>query len=1268
MKKILSLLLSLAILLGGTTGTAFAVQPEGTSLNWGRTTELTEQDSRGVNTPPALAQGVPGNVSVSTPADSVYTIDLDTVFIDLDGDALTYWVSVNGGTAVPANVKYTCPMNFVGTVTLVFTANDGKADSLPYTVTLTVTETEKPTNSEQNWQKVMTAVRAYLTAQAESVPPAVSSTRGEWQVLGLARSGVSADSNIFAEYYDNVLKYVVDRIDPVTGRLHASKSTDNARVILALTAIGRDVTNVGGYDLLKGLSNSDYVKKQGVNGPIWALIALDSGKFEIPADADSTKQVTREWLVEYILSKQLPGGGWALSGTEPDDMTPMAVQALVPYYDSNEAVRTAVDKAISAMEGMVDDSFDAGNAETLAQIIVALSTMGIDAGADSRFSGNGVSVVEALLRYSLETGAFQHGMGAGANQMATEQGFYALVAYERFKNGQTSLYDMSDLRAEKFTVTIGEMQYGSVTVDKSVAACGETVIVTVSARTGYKLRSLQVNGVLLTVNGGKAAFRMPAADVTITAVFTKLGTVIEQGGVVENGNAMVEISATALKEAAGAVDAVNDVITIHPTGIERAKRIEVKLPAETVAEIVGETGASLVIRGSAAVVEIPDEILETVTENVSAGSVLSLIVERQDASHLAGKTTEQLDLDGAVIVEITLTVDGEAKTEFGRERLTIFLPLTDNFHTGMSYDVVVFSDSRAAETDRLECREVDGVPGVEFRVNHLSTFVVLDSAFAELWDAMMTLEVHDASKAVYDKIRMIEAAYSVLTNSQQDALEDAYDIFCDKVDDFEEHLDEAIDEARDALDDWYDALDRDDYTRDNWGLIKDYRKGGREKLKQAAYQEQVDQILADLLEAINKVPRGDQIKVTFRLIGDFRHDDGVNDHEGYVTWIETTELQVKVGSTMYDLFTQAMDEFDLDSRGASDNYVESIQAPDILGGYWLGEFDNGANSGWMYTVNGVHPDVGLRYYELKAGDEVVWHYVDDYKLEERDPSSDYYFRWREAQDISPEDYVDELAKKILTVGDHGKVDPAALDSDDIGRKVTFRFEPAEGYKVENVIVDGKSMGSIEKYTYYDLSLDSRIEVTFAKKDAVKVSCDDVSAADWFYEDVRFVVERGLFHGTDDDSFSPGATMTRAMLVTVLYRLEGEPAVYGSSSFADVRGGQWYTDAVIWAVGNGIVSGYDNGLFGTNDNVTREQMAAILYRYASCKGYNVAVANSLSRYADANEIHSYALAAMKWANAVGLINGRTDSLLVPGGTATRAEVAAIFHRFVKNSVS
>ena len=186
----------------------------------------------------------------------------------------------------------------------------------------------------------------------------------------------------------------------------------------------------------------------------------------------------------------------------------------------------------------------------------------------------------------------------------------------------------------------------------------------------------------------------------------------------------------------------------------------------------------------------------------------------------------------------------------------------------------------------------------------------------------------------------------------------------------------------------------------------------------------------------------------------------------------------------------------------------------------------------------------------------------------------------------------------------------------------------------------------------------------APKPEVKLPFTDVSTSDWFYNDVAFVYENGLFSGTDSRSFSPNASMTRAMLVTVLYRLEGEPTVTGRSSFTDVRSGAYYEKSVIWAAANGIVTGTDSTSFSPDAKVTREQLAAILYRYAQYRKLDTDASAKLNSFTDADSVSAYASEALGWAVSEGLINGASGKLM-PKGDATRAQVAAILHRFVKN---
>ena len=829
--------------------------------------------------------------------------------------------------------------------------------------------------------------------------PTIGSSSGEWAVLALARGNADVLNSYYDGYYDRVVAYVRDNIS--SGKLNADKSTDNARIALALTAIGEDPTSVGGHNLLTALDDVTYDLKQGINGPIWALIALDSKNYT---------SSSRDQLITAILDNRTSEGGWALDGNATDvDMTAMAIQALAPYYNkSNETVKAAVDTALTWLS--TKQSSDGGfsswgkaNAESCAQVIVALSALNIDADTDSRFVKNGHSALENLLTFEQADGSFLHtlpGSDKDNNQMSSEQGTYALVAYDRFKTGKNSLYNMTDA------------------------------------------------------------------------------------------------------------------------------------------------------------------------------------VKRADAS--AQEVIDMIDSIGEV-------------NEY-------------------SYDAI--AEARSAYTK-------------------------LSSA---------------------DKEKVKATNYKTLT-----AAEDAYKAI----------LREKQSERYEKLKAHYDELLSDKTKKYGTAAKKkllSVLQTAQRDMNAAVSCERVEEIFQKAMSDLDAVKPGD-IEVTFRLIGALEATQDVDLTTDsylpeYVTWVPTKTYALQENATVYDLFTEAMSDAGLRYIGAESNYVSTIYAPSCLGGYTLSEFTNGKKSGWMYTVNGTHPNQGLKNWTLNDNDVVVWHYVNDYSHEVADWFNDpnypslgngtYYNGWLRAADISPEQYVNELLGKILKVGKNGTVEPK-LTFQHIGKSVTFTFKPDTGYKVKDVKVNGKSVGAVKTYTIDKLTVSTRIEVEFTNG---KLPFTDVRESDWFYEDVAFAYENGLFAGTSDTTFSPNASMTRAMLVTVLYRLEGEPTVYGRSGFSDVQYNGYYEDAVTWAADNGIDNSTSITTFSPNANVTREQMAAILYRYAQHKKYNTAASSGLNGFTDHASVSGYAAASLEWAVAEKLVNGSAGKLM-PTGNATRAQVAAILHRFVEN---
>jgi len=962
--------------------------------------------------------------------------------------------------------------------------------------------------------------------------PQFGTTGGEWTVLALARGGYfPLDHDYFKGYYSRIVDTVRTTAASVNmnGALHKTKSTENSRLIMALSAIGKDSRDVGGVDLVGVYSANgmSWIKKQGINGPIFALIALDSWGYETADDS------IRQQCIDFILEKELAGGGWALSGSNADpDITGMALQALAKYRNYS-GVADAAERAFNKLSSIQNEtggfaSWGTGNSESIAQVIVACTAWGIDPDKDSRFVKNGNSALDALLTFYVEEGkGFAHVLETGGgytggeiNAMATDQACYALVAYDRFVNGQNALYDMSDTK--------------TYPVDPDTDA---------------------------PVLSEGSAIRLSLSEGSVSFTTSEAGSYYYQ--VVDSGS-------------------------VEP---------------------------SIDTNGPGTAIEAP----------------------------------------GMVVISLSYLTSG-------------------------AKDVYI--------------------------------------------------KVKDAAGNVSSTLRIQLPAES---------------------------------------------------------------SGGGQKPKET-------------------------ISVSFRLIGSTLSkgdvDLGTGDYKGakYQTWIKTVRRTLDKGATVYDLFTAVLDEAGLRYTGAENNYVETIYAPEVLGGYALSEFTNGQRSGWMYTINGSHPGLGLKEQALKDGDVVIWHYVNDYAHEVADWFDDpnypaigdgtYYNMWLSAPDVepsasentkgpaggtsgntelNPNAQVDKDGKAIVSIskdsfnevleqaakeaadtiviapeitGTATKVlvemptaSLASISSDTNARlkvetpigsvvipnevlaavaaqasdtsisvvleSVDVKTLTAEQQKLvgDNIVFDisilsgdkyissfgGNSITislpytlktgeSADGVTVWYLSDDGKLtpmactydmETGLASfttthlsnyvvgYDVWKNPFTDVKEDDWFYSAVKYAVQNELFNGISETEFSPDTDMTRAMLVTVLYRLDGKPSATGANIFTDVEAGQWYTDAVVWASKNGIVNGYGDNLFGKDNPVTREQMAAMLLRYADYKKYDISKTNDLASYTDSGSISPYALGAMKWANAEGLITGRTASTLAPAGTATRAEVATVLMRFAEN---
>ena len=242
-----------------------------------------------------------------------------------------------------------------------------------------------------------------------------------------------------------------------------------------------------------------------------------------------------------------------------------------------------------------------------------------------------------------------------------------------------------------------------------------------------------------------------------------------------------------------------------------------------------------------------------------------------------------------------------------------------------------------------------------------------------------------------------------------------------------------------------------------------------------------------------------------------------------------------------------------------------------------------------------------------------------------------------------------------------------------GTEVTVTVTPDEGYVLESLTVTDKNGTEMEltdqgdgKYSFTMPASNVKIDAVFTEEEPVStLPFSDVASEDWFCDAVQYVFDNGMMNGVGNGLFAPDSNLTRGMIAQVLYNLEGTPEA-GSDAFTDVEAGQWYADAVNWAAANNIVSGYGDSTFGPQKDITREQMAQILYNYAVFKGYDVSAQGDLSAFGDGSETSDWALPAMKWAVGTGLLQGYAGRLN-PAGTATRAEVAQILMNFCENIV-
>lgn len=326
----------------------------------------------------------------------------------------------------------------------------------------------------------------------------------EWLVMSMARAGILTEEAA-AQYYASVETALKEA---GSSRLDSRYATTNARVVLALSAAGISADNVGGYNLLEPLSDMDYITGQGVNAAMYVLLAFDSNDYSISTVAEGMNQTTREGLVQYILDAQLPEGGWDWSGMCADpDLTANAIQALAPYYGDNSAVKEAVDRALQVLSDIQnpDGSFSSWgtqNACSTAQVLTAITILGLDPRTDSRFVKNGYTLIDALGDFYLNGSGFRYDLGSNDLDIAfsTVQAFYSLISYDRMSRQQNTLFDMTDAFSEKPEADTGTQTES--TTETTTETTTEVAVRQASPSTGDPMPVILLFGLVITAGAG----------------------------------------------------------------------------------------------------------------------------------------------------------------------------------------------------------------------------------------------------------------------------------------------------------------------------------------------------------------------------------------------------------------------------------------------------------------------------------------------------------------------------------------------------------------------------------------------------------------------------------------------------------------------------------------------------------------------------------------------------------------------------------------------
>ena len=1065
----------------------------------------------------------------------------------------------------------------------------------------------------------------------------------EWNILALSRGAYTALESNMPAYYETYYKNLADTIIEKQGILSTSKYTEYSRVILALTAIGKNVENVGGYNLLEKMADLEQVKKQGINGPIFSLIAINSADYEIPVIEGVGTQNSEEKMVDLILEKEISGGGWALFGTKADpDITAMTIQALAPYYlQGNHEVKAAVDRALEVLSNLQEPDGDYAswgtvNVESTAQVLVALCELGIDPLKDSRFIKNDNTLIDGIMKYYVEGGGFKHVIDKGVDAKATEQSAYALVAYDRLVNGKTSLYNMTDVTFDvdktslllqiKNAESKEEVEYTS----KSWQVMEQALIKAKKVNSNPTAKQSEIDRVAQELE--KAINHLEKAE-AIKLPVQEDGTV----QIPQNSNQNYEVEMPSDKSVEISIPETSNgkvSIIIEPQKvIKEVKAIkghnEIKFPEGTKITKGSEKLQLFGTKTDEQKYQIQNDLKQLLTqtnhkvksvkvdEAFKFGEVSTIqfnqFVEIKFAK-MAGKRAAYIDDSGINLIEkVSSDADRQYMNEYAVDKGDDLVIYTNHFT-----DFIVYSTEEENGTGGGEIPPTEGVV-VTLSIDKLTInkgYVIAPTTV---------------------KINKGETVWDVLKR-EMDNRGIAYEF--EESGEFGSIYVQSI--AGDGefdhgpLSGWMYNVDG---IYPNYGCSK-YILSGGENIQWRYTTNLGEDLGQDNSEWLPNKPEIDNPEPNKPEIN---KPELQQKEEGSLTLkSETTlsngELQANISK----------EQIETAIKEVLDNQLTEITIQP--------EIEDGAEFNKITVI--LEKESLNQIYQETTADLTMEMAIATVKL-------------------SHEDFAELVKEKGDTVTFSVEKNQDGTFNIEVKVGTTQILKLPSGIMVE-IPVQEPTSSTIVVQIMKD-EAERIIVQSIAQGDTIKVKLEGTatikvvenkkvfkdSVDHWAQDAIDYLTSRELLKGTSISEFSPGKTMTKAMLVTLLHRLDGEKLVEGKA-YTDINQGAYYNNAAHWAVANGIAYPESDTHFAPNTVITREQLAVMIYNYAKYIGLDGEEISdvSMKQFIDWGQVSEDAQLAMKYCYDKGIMIGKTETQLAPQGMTTRAEVATIIERFMR----